>query len=53
MEKVRGPIAACRTAVLGGHVDVCTSCGHEQPSYNSCPSLRPGRARCGRRRRAA
>ena len=29
-------IAACRTAQLGGHLDVCTACGHEQPSYNSC-----------------
>jgi hypothetical protein len=29
-------IALCRTAALGGHLDVCTSCGHEQPSYNSC-----------------
>lgn len=29
-------IALCRTAALGGHLDVCTGCGHEQPSYNSC-----------------
>lgn len=30
-------IARCRTAELGGHVDVCTQCGHvEGPSYNSC-----------------
>lgn len=29
-------IERCRTAVLGGHLDVCTACGHEQPSYNSC-----------------
>lgn len=31
-------IANCRTAVLGGHVDVCTTCGYERerPSYNSC-----------------
>lgn len=29
-------IALCRTAVLGGHLDVCTSCGHDKPSYNSC-----------------
>jgi hypothetical protein len=29
-------IERCRTSVLGGHLDVCTSCGHEQPSYNSC-----------------
>jgi len=29
-------IALCRTAALGGHLDVCTSCGHQEPSYNSC-----------------
>lgn len=26
----------CRTASLGGHVDLCTSCGHVRISYNSC-----------------
>lgn len=29
-------VARCRTAQLGGHVDVCDSCGYERPSYNSC-----------------
>jgi Putative transposase/Transposase zinc-binding domain len=29
-------IAACRTAALGGHLDVCDRCGHERPAYNSC-----------------
>lgn len=29
-------IALCRTAALGGHLDVCTACGHQEPSYNSC-----------------
>lgn len=29
-------ISVCRTAVLGGHVDVCPSCGIERPAYNSC-----------------
>jgi hypothetical protein len=29
-------IARCRTAELGGHLDVCLDCGHERPSYNSC-----------------
>ena len=29
-------IARCRTAELGGHLDVCVDCGHERPSYNSC-----------------
>ena len=26
----------CRTAALGGHLDVCRSCGFERPAYNSC-----------------
>ena len=34
--KVLRDIASCRTAALGGHVDVCADCGLEQPSYNSC-----------------
>jgi hypothetical protein len=29
-------IESCRTAALGGHADVCDSCGHERISYNSC-----------------
>ena len=29
-------ITRCRTADLGGHLDVCTACGHDRPSYNSC-----------------
>jgi hypothetical protein len=30
-------VLACRTAVLGGHLDVCADCGHQAPmSYNSC-----------------
>lgn len=29
-------IASCRTAALGGHLDVCLDCGHQRPSYNSC-----------------
>jgi hypothetical protein len=34
--KVVRALLACRTAALGGHVDVCTECGHEAVSYNSC-----------------
>jgi hypothetical protein len=34
--RVLSAIALCRTATLGGHVDVCRSCGFECPSYNSC-----------------
>jgi hypothetical protein len=35
-QKVMRAIEACRTPVLGGHVDVCDRCGFERPSYNSC-----------------
>jgi hypothetical protein len=34
--KVLRDIASCRTSALGGHVDVCSACGFERPSYNSC-----------------
>lgn len=34
--RVLSDIERCRTAALGGHVDVCRSCGHEHPVYNSC-----------------
>jgi len=34
--KVLHDIAVCRTAALGGHLDVCDACGLERPSYNSC-----------------
>jgi len=29
-------IERCRTAVLGGHLDECKTCGWSRPSYNSC-----------------
>lgn len=35
-KRVLTDIANCRTAALGGHLDCCTSCGYEHPSYNSC-----------------
>ncbi|MGH8749749.1 MAG: IS91 family transposase [Burkholderiales bacterium] len=34
--RVLSDIERCRTAALGGHLDVCRSCGHEHPAYNSC-----------------
>ena len=34
--RVLSAIELCRTAALGGHVDVCRTCGHEHPAYNSC-----------------
>lgn len=35
-QQVLSAIERCRTAVLGGHLDVCRSCGHKHPAYNSC-----------------
>lgn len=29
-------IRRCRTASLGGHLDICTNCAHTRISYNSC-----------------
>ena len=34
--KAMEAIAACRTAALGAHIDICDKCGFEQISYNSC-----------------
>ncbi len=34
--KVLNQIVACRTKALGGHIDFCTNCDHQQNSYNSC-----------------
>jgi hypothetical protein len=34
--KVMTAIERCRTAALGGHLDVCANCGHQAPAYNSC-----------------
>jgi len=34
--RVLRAVAACRTAALGGHVQRCDHCGHEQIAYNSC-----------------
>ena len=34
--KAAHAIMMCRTAELGGHVDVCDNCGHVEISYNSC-----------------
>jgi predicted Zn-ribbon and HTH transcriptional regulator len=34
--KAMSAIERCRTAALGGHLDVCTNCGHQAPAYNSC-----------------
>jgi len=33
---VMGAITACRSAVLGGHVERCDDCGNMRIAYNSC-----------------
>lgn len=34
--RVMKAIEWCRTAALGGHVEVCDRCGHQRVWYNSC-----------------
>src|SRR5271167_2949607 len=34
--RIMGAITACRTAVLGGHVEQCDDCGATRIAYNSC-----------------
>ena len=34
--RVMAAISVCRTAVLGGHLEVCDRCGHQRLWYNSC-----------------
>jgi hypothetical protein len=34
--KAMRAISACRTPVLGGRVEVCDQCGHQEVSYGSC-----------------
>ncbi|MCP4714708.1 MAG: IS91 family transposase, partial [Deltaproteobacteria bacterium] len=34
--KVMRHIQACRSGVLGGHVEQCSHCGFKQIAYNSC-----------------
>jgi Putative transposase/Transposase zinc-binding domain len=38
--KVMSAIEHCRTAVMGGHVEACTDCGHWRVAYNSCRNRR-------------
>ena len=35
-QRVIDDLIACRTAELGGHLDVCPQCGFERQAYNSC-----------------
>ena len=44
-------IEACRTAVLGGHLDRCDQCGHQEQSYNSCRNRHCPKCQCLRQAR--
>jgi len=49
--KVLLAIQRCRTAVLGGHLDECTRCGHRAISYNSCRNRHCPKCQAGTRDR--
>src|ERR1700731_2437412 len=49
--KVLLAIMRCRTAVLGGHLDECTRCGHRAISFNSCRNRHCPKCQMGARDR--
>ncbi|MGQ0651959.1 MAG: IS91 family transposase [Betaproteobacteria bacterium] len=49
--RVMHRIETCRTAVLGGHLDVCSACGHTAISYNSCRDRHCPKCQCLRQAR--
>jgi hypothetical protein len=49
--KVLLAIVRCRTAVLGGHLDQCTRCGHRAISFNSCRNRHCPKCQTGARER--
>src|SRR5277367_2153521 len=49
--KVLLAIVRCRTAVLGGHLDECTRCGHRVTSFNSCRNRHCPKCQTGARER--
>src|SRR5258708_23246493 len=51
--KVLLAIVRCRTAVLGGHLDECTRCGHRVISFNSCRNRHCPKCQTGARRTLA
>ena len=36
LDKVARAIISCKTAALGGNIDICDGCGHSKLHYNSC-----------------
>ncbi|HET9956667.1 MAG TPA: transposase zinc-binding domain-containing protein [Polyangiaceae bacterium] len=45
-KRVLTAMARCRTAALGGHVEVCRTCGHQQPAYSSCRNRHCPKCQC-------
>lgn len=39
-------IERCRTAALGGHLEVCDGCGYSHPVYNSCRNRHCPKCQC-------
>ncbi len=39
-------IVRCRTAALGGHLELCEGCGYEHPVYNSCRNRHCPKCQC-------
>jgi hypothetical protein len=49
VSKVLRVLSLCRTQALGGHVEVCKSCGSERISYNSCRNRHCPKCQCTNR----
>lgn len=49
VSKVLRALFMCRTKSLGGHVEVCKSCGTERISYNSCRNRHCPKCQCTNR----
>jgi hypothetical protein len=43
-------LANCRTKELGGHIEECDQCGHQEISYNSCRNRNCPKCRASQRR---
>ena len=49
VSKVLRALSLCRTQALGGHAEVCKSCGSERISYNSCRNRHCPKCQCTHR----
>ncbi len=49
-QRVLRDLIRCRTAELGGHLELCPGCAYQRPSYNSCRNRHCSQCQEGRRR---